>query len=47
LGIQSATFKQQVFERLALKYLSDVRQDTKDQIVAEISAQIKSQLEKS
>jgi hypothetical protein len=42
LGIQSATFKQQVFERLALKYLSDVRQETKDQIVAEISAQIKS-----
>ena len=47
LGIQSATFKQQVFERLALKYLSDVRQETKDQIVAEIGAQIKSQLEKS
>jgi hypothetical protein len=47
LGIQSATFKQQIFERLALKYLSDVRQETKDQIVAEIGAQIKSQLEKS
>ena len=38
LGIQSATFKKQVFERLALKYLSDVRQETKDQIVREIAA---------
>jgi hypothetical protein len=47
LGIQSATFTQQVFERLALKYLSDVRQETKDRIAAEISAQIKSQLEKN
>jgi hypothetical protein len=46
LGIESATFRKQVFERLALKYLSDVRQETKDQIVAEIAAQINSQLEK-
>ena len=46
LGIESATFKKQVFERLALKYLSDVRQETKDQIVSEIEAQINSQLEK-
>jgi hypothetical protein len=46
LGIQSATFKQQVFERLALKYLSDVRQETKDRIAQEISDQINSQLEK-
>lgn len=42
LGIPSETFKKQVFERLALKYLSDVRQETKDQIVKEIEAQIKS-----
>jgi hypothetical protein len=47
LGIQSATFKRQVFERLALKYLSDVRQETKDQIVQEIADQIESQLEKN
>jgi hypothetical protein len=47
LGIQSATFKKEVFERLALKYLSDVRQETKDQIVAEIEAQVNSQLERS
>jgi len=47
LGIQSATFKKEVFERLALKYLSDVRQETKDQIVAEIEAQVNSQLKRS
>jgi hypothetical protein len=47
LGIQSPTFKKQVFERLALKYLCDVRQETKDQIVKEIEAQIRSQLEKN
>jgi len=45
LGIPSETFKKQVFERLALKYLSDVRQETKDQIVKEIESQIKSQME--
>jgi hypothetical protein len=42
LSIPSETFKKQVFERLALKYLSDVRQETKDQIVKEIELQIKS-----
>ncbi len=47
LGIESATFKRQVYERLALKYLSDVRQETKDQIVREIADQIKSQVEKN
>jgi hypothetical protein len=30
-----------------LKYLSDVRQETKDQIVREIADQIKSQVEKN
>lgn len=45
LGIPSETFKKQVFERLALKYLSDIRQETKDQIVKEIESQMKSQRE--
>jgi hypothetical protein len=42
LGISSPTLKRQVFQRLALKYLSDARQDTKDQIAREIDAQITS-----
>ncbi len=36
LGIESPTLKRQVFKRVALKYLSDARQDIKNQIVAEI-----------
>lgn len=40
-GIDSPTLKQQVFERLAFKYLNDARQETKDQIAREISAQVK------
>jgi hypothetical protein len=40
LGIGSPTLKRQIFQRLALKYLSDARQDTKDQIAREIEAQI-------
>jgi hypothetical protein len=39
LGIQSTTLKTQVFKKLALKYLCDVRQDIKDEIVREIDAQ--------
>jgi hypothetical protein len=39
LGIQSTTLKRQVFKKLALKYLCDVRQDIKDEIVREIDAQ--------
>jgi hypothetical protein len=42
LGIASPTLKRQIFQRLALKYLSDARQDTKDQIAREIDAQITS-----
>jgi hypothetical protein len=42
LGISSPTLKRQVFQRLALKYLSDARQDTKDQIAREIDAQVTS-----
>jgi hypothetical protein len=40
LGIASPTFKRQVFQKLALKYLSDVRQETKDKIAEEIDAQL-------
>ncbi len=38
LNIQSATFKKQLFQRLAAKYLCDVRQDVKDRIAQEIEA---------
>jgi hypothetical protein len=40
LGINSPTLKRQIYQRLALKYLSDARQETKDQIAREIDAQI-------
>jgi hypothetical protein len=40
LGIQSPTLKRQIFQRLALKYLSDARQEMKDQIAREIDAQV-------
>lgn len=40
LGIDSPTLKRQIYQRLALKYLSDARQETKDQIAREIDAQI-------
>ncbi|HLH41382.1 MAG TPA: hypothetical protein VKV74_00250 [Bryobacteraceae bacterium] len=36
LGMESPTLKKEVFKRLALKYLSDARQDVKDRIVKEI-----------
>ncbi len=36
LGINSPTLKKQIFRKLALKYLCDVRQDVKDEIGAEI-----------
>ncbi|MCU1261526.1 MAG: hypothetical protein JWO80_4411 [Bryobacterales bacterium] len=36
LNIQSDTMKKQLFKRLALKYFCDIRQDVKNQIVAEI-----------
>lgn len=38
LGIDSPTLKKQIFRRLALKYLCDVRQSVKDEIAAEIDA---------
>lgn len=37
-GIASPTFEEQVQQKLALKFLCDVRQDIKDRIVAEIAA---------
>lgn len=40
IGITSPTLKRQVYQRLALKYLSDARQETKDQIAREIEAQV-------
>ncbi len=41
LGIESPTLKRQVLERLAFKYLSDARQEVKDQIAREIGAQFR------
>jgi predicted membrane GTPase involved in stress response len=38
LGIESPTLKQQIFKKLALKYLCDVRQVVKDRIASEIDA---------
>jgi len=35
-GMKSPTLEKEVFKKLALKYLSDSRQDVKDRIVAEI-----------
>jgi len=40
LGIESPTLKRQVFKRIALKYLCDVRQDIKNRIADEIDASI-------
>jgi hypothetical protein len=39
LGIDSTTLRKQVFKKLALKFLSDVRQEIKTQIIEEIDAQ--------
>lgn len=39
LGIESPTLRKQVYKKLSLKYLCDVRQEIKDQIVREIDAQ--------
>ena len=38
MGIESPTLKSQIFKKLSLKYLCDVKQQVKDQIVAEIDA---------
>jgi hypothetical protein len=39
LGMNSPTLKKEVFKRLALKYLSDTRQDVKDKIAQEIETE--------
>ena len=39
VGVDSPTLRKQIYTRLALKYLCDIRQDIKDQIVREIDAQ--------
>lgn len=39
MGIDSPTLKREIFQRLAVKYLSDARQEIKDQIAREISEQ--------
>lgn len=39
MGIDSPTLKQQVLQRLALKYLADARQEIKDRIACEIDTQ--------
>jgi len=38
LGVESPTLKRQVFKRVAMKYLSDARQETKARIAEEIDA---------
>jgi len=38
LGIQSPTMKKQIFKKLAMKYMCDLRQDVKGQIASEIDA---------
>ena len=40
MGIGSTTLKQEMFKRLAFKYLSDARQDLKNRIAAEIDASL-------
>jgi len=40
IGINSPTLKRQIFKRLAFKYLSDARQQVKDQIAREIDDQV-------
>lgn len=40
MGIESPTLRREVFERLAFKYVSDARQEVKDQIAREINEQI-------
>jgi hypothetical protein len=39
LGVNSPTLKKEIFKKLALKYLSDSRQDVKDRIVGEIEGE--------
>lgn len=43
LGIDSPTLKRQIYTRLALKYLSEERQELKAEVAREIEAQLKSE----
>jgi len=45
LGIRSPTLKQQMFKKLAFKYLSDSRQELKNAIAAEIDASLAGETE--
>ncbi len=38
LGIESETLRSEMFKKLAMKYLCDVRQELKEQIAREIDA---------
>jgi hypothetical protein len=38
IGIESPTLKSQIYKKLALKYLCDVKQEVKDRIVSEIDS---------
>ncbi|MBV8866735.1 MAG: hypothetical protein JO210_15180 [Acidobacteriaceae bacterium] len=40
LGIASPTLRAQIYQRIAMKYLSDARQEIKNQIAQEIDAQV-------
>ncbi len=42
IGIESSTLKRQIYQRLAMKYLNDARQEIKDQIAREIDGQFTS-----
>lgn len=42
VGIESPTLRRQIYQRLAIKYLNDARQELKDQIAREIDAQLAS-----
>ena len=43
LGMSSPTLKKQIFQKLAFKYLCDIRQDIKEQISTEIDEQMSSE----
>ncbi len=40
LGINSPTLRTQIYQRIAMKYLSDARQEIKNQVAQEINAQV-------
>ena len=42
IGIESPTLRKQVYKKLAMKYLCDVRQDIKDEIAREIDRSLRS-----